>query len=100
LGDLWNGFGDLDEALEIEDFPAWLLIRDPDGFAMVSPDCAPADERGDAFRVLHRMVAGGDAIELRRELGEVHPELLRMFLARKERSSRSLTDFYRRVEIQ
>jgi hypothetical protein len=86
LGDLWNGFGDLDEALETEDFPAWLLIRDPDGFAMVSPDSAPADERGDAFRVLHRMVAGGDAIELRRELGEVHPKLLRLFLARKEKS--------------
>jgi hypothetical protein len=85
LADLWNTFGDLDEALETEDFPSWLLLRDPGVFAAISPDWAPSDDRGIACRLLHRMVTGDDTIERRRDLGDIHPGLLRLFLAQKGR---------------
>jgi hypothetical protein len=82
LADLWNTFEDLDEELQTEDFPAWLLVRDPGAFAAVLPSSAPNDERGEAYRLLHRMVTGDDSIERRRELGEAHPVLLQLFLKR------------------
>lgn len=82
LAELWGAFGDLDPALETEDFPAWLLLSEPGRAAAVSPDAAPADERGAAYRLLRRLVTGDDRIALRRELAEVHPALLRHFLGR------------------
>jgi hypothetical protein len=83
LADLWGAFGDLDPALPTEDFPAWLLLREPGAAASVPPDSAPPDERGAAYRLLCRLVGGEDDIDLRRELAEVHPELLRLYLARR-----------------
>jgi hypothetical protein len=83
LGELWNGFGDLDPPLDTEDFPAWLLLDDPGVAACVTPDAAPRDERGTLFRLLRRLVGGDDDIELRRELSEIHPRLLRLLLERR-----------------
>jgi len=78
----WKRFLDLDDELETEDFPAWFLLQDR-GAAATTPDAAPEDDRGAAYRLLHRLVTGDDRIELRRELSEIHPALLRMYLDQK-----------------
>lgn len=83
LAELWNGFGDLDRILDTEDFPAWLLLQEPGAPASIEPDSVPTDERGIAFRLLRGIVAGDADIELRRELSEIHPQLLRLFLVQK-----------------
>jgi hypothetical protein len=83
LADLWGAFGDLEPALEIEDFPAWVLLSEPGMAVAVPPEAAPADERGAAYHLLRRLIRGDDRIALRRELAEVHPELLRLFLGRR-----------------
>ena len=81
LREFWNAFEDLDEALDVEEFPAWLLINDSSAGAAVPPDQAPADERGTTYQLLHRLVSGDDNIERRRQLDEIHPTLLRLFLS-------------------
>jgi len=83
LAELWDRFGDLDPPLNTEDFPAWLLLQESAAAASPELDSVPSDERGAAYRLLHRLVTGDDDIELRRELAEIHPELLRLFLARR-----------------
>lgn len=83
LADFWNGFGDLDPPLDTEDFPAWLLLQEPVAAASIDPGSVPADEHGGAYRLLQRLVAGDADIELRRELSEIHPQLLRLFLVQK-----------------
>jgi hypothetical protein len=88
LGDLvlagdWRAFLDLDPELPVEDFPAWLLLRDKGLAAAVAPEAAPGDERGEPYRLLHRLVTGEDSIDTRRALSEVHPGLLRLFLAKR-----------------
>lgn len=83
LAELWNGFGDLEPPLDTEDFPAWLLLHEPLAAVSPAPDLLPTDERGTAYRLLQRLVTGDDDIELRRELSEIHPQLLRLFLARR-----------------
>lgn len=85
LADLWNAYGDLDEPLETEDFPAWLLIRDARLFSFISPDSAPDDDRGEALRLLHQILTEEDTIERRRALGEIHPQLLKFLLIQKGR---------------
>lgn len=80
LAVLWGEFNDLDCDLDTEDFPAWLLIRDPAWASGLAADRAPADRRGDAFRLLHRLSHGGDDIDTRRALAEVHPVLLELYL--------------------
>ncbi|MCG6859944.1 MAG: hypothetical protein LJE70_01455, partial [Chromatiaceae bacterium] len=60
LAELWSGFGDLNPPLDTEDFPAWLLLQDRATMASVATDSAPADERGTACRLLHRLVTGKD----------------------------------------
>lgn len=77
---LWRQQGDADLDLETEDFPAWLLIADPGTARAVPPDLAPADPTGDAYRLLHRMVGGEDAIPLRKALAALRPGLLRAYL--------------------
>ena len=83
LAGLWDGFEDLDPPLDTEDFPAWLLLQEPAAAASLTPDSIPADERGVAYRLLQRLVTGDDDIGLRRELSEIHPQLLRLFLAQR-----------------
>lgn len=82
IAELWVAFGDLDETLATEDFPAWLLIAASEMAAVLPPETAPRDERGELFGLVHRLVGAGEDIGLRRELGERHPMLLRQFLAR------------------
>ena len=77
----WNTFLDLDPELPVEDFPAWLLLRDRALALSVPPEPAPQDERGEPYRLIHRLVTGDDSIDTRRALAEAHPELLRLFLA-------------------
>ena len=81
LAAFWNAFGDLDEPLDTEDFPAWLLLRDP-AAALVPTDLAPDDDRGETYRLLHRLTSADD-IEHRRALGDLHPQLLRLYLAQR-----------------
>ncbi len=83
LAEHWADFGDLDPPLETEDFPAWLLLQEPSTAVSVTPDSVPADERYEAYGLLQRLVIGEDDIELRRELSEIHPQLLGLFLARR-----------------
>jgi hypothetical protein len=47
----------------------------------VTPGPVLADERHEACGILHRLVTGEDDIELRRELSEIQPRLLSLFLA-------------------
>jgi len=82
LADLWNEFSDLDPPLDSEDFPAWLLLQESGAAAFAEPDSIPPDECGTVYRLLLCMVTGGDNIELRRELSEIHAHLLHLFLAR------------------
>lgn len=81
LRELWNVFEDLDDNLDAEEFPAWLLLHERSAGTAVPPDQAPADERGTLYRLLHRLVSDDDNIELRRQLDDMHPTLLRLFLA-------------------
>lgn len=83
LADLWAAYGDLDldEELETEDFPAWLLLQDAGAFAVIPPSETSTDDRDTAYRLLHGLVTGEDTIDRRRVLGEIHPDLLRQFLA-------------------
>ncbi|NEV60775.1 hypothetical protein [Thiorhodococcus minor] len=85
LARLWRDFEDLEALLETEDFPAWLLLQESVGAPPPPPERAPADERGDPYRLLHLMVSGDDDIALRRQLDEIHPELLRQYLRRRAR---------------
>ena len=62
------------------DWPQW---RHDGGRTAVTPESLPADERHAAYGLLQRLVAGEDDIELRRELSEIHPRLLGLFLARR-----------------
>lgn len=82
LAELWVAFGDLDETLATEDFPAWLLLAASEMAAVLPPETAPRGERGALFGLLHRLIDASEDIALRRELGERHPMLLRQFLAR------------------
>ena len=88
LRELWNAFEDMDDALEVEEFPAWLLLHDSSAGVAVPPDRAPADERGAVYSLLHRLVSGDDNIELRRQLDDMHPTLLRLFLASRRTAMR------------
>ncbi|WP_089728754.1 hypothetical protein [Candidatus Thiosymbion oneisti] len=83
LAELWDRFGDLNPPLDTEDFPAWLLLQEPVTAVSLAPDSIPSDERGTAYRLLYRLVTGDDDIGLRRELSEIHPQLLRLFLAQR-----------------
>ncbi len=80
LADLWQVFGDLDPALETEDFPAWLLLSDA-GAPPVPAELVPADDRGTAYRLLRHLVDHVEDIASRRALDEAHPALLRLFLS-------------------
>jgi hypothetical protein len=81
LAGRWADFGDLDPPLDTEDFPAWLLLQEPSTAVSVTPGPVLADERHEACGILHRLVTGEDDIELRRELSEIQPRLLSLFLA-------------------
>jgi hypothetical protein len=76
----------MDTALEVEEFPAWLLLHDSGAGAAVPPDRAPADERGVLYGLLHRLISDQDNIELRRQLDDLHPAMLRLFLASRRMS--------------
>ena len=80
LAVLWAEFRDLDQDLDTEDFPAWLLIRDPGWASGSLAEDAPRDQRGDAFRVLRRLTQGGDDMDTRRALADAHPVLLTLYL--------------------
>jgi hypothetical protein len=80
LSVLWGEFRDLDQDLDTEDFPAWLLIRDPGWASGLVAEDAPPDRRGDAFRLLRRLTQGGDDIDTRRALAETHPVLFALYL--------------------
>ncbi|UHD17086.1 hypothetical protein [Thiocapsa bogorovii] len=89
LADLWSAFGDLglEDELETEDFPAWLLLEDPKAFAVIrETGDASSDDRATAYRLLHALVSGDDTIDRRRELGEIQPTLLKQFLACRSRA--------------
>jgi hypothetical protein len=83
LCDFWRRFGDLDQELATEDFPAWLLLAEPGAAAAVPADAAPADEVGAAYRLLQALVTGQDRIAQRQALSEIHPRLLQLYLARR-----------------
>jgi hypothetical protein len=83
LADLWARFGDLDSPLPTSDFPAWLLCADPGLRHAVLADAAPPGPKGEAFRLLHRLVGGEDTLALRQALAGISPPLLRVYLARQ-----------------
>ncbi|HYN78353.1 MAG TPA: hypothetical protein VES73_11235 [Lamprocystis sp. (in: g-proteobacteria)] len=78
---LWRQFGDTDLDLETPDFPAWLLLADPGSAAAVPPDQAPSGPVGEAYRLLHQLVAGQGGISERKALAKRHPDLLKLYLA-------------------
>jgi hypothetical protein len=85
LAGLWDEFGDLPGDLQTEDFPVWLMIRDPHACGVLPDEALPDDDRADAYRLLRRMARGEDGIESRQRLGELNPTLLRLYLS-QERS--------------
>jgi hypothetical protein len=89
LADLWSDFQDADLDLDTEDFPAWLLIRDPAWASWLPQITAPADQRGEPFRLLHWLAGHGDDIEARRALAEAHPGLLELYLKARAASGRA-----------
>jgi hypothetical protein len=86
----WSAFEDLDPALPVEDFPAWLLLADPTvakGAPLVDPPDTPS---GQAFRLIGVLSGAGtglrpdaDVIDLRRRLKDVHPRLFEIYLTRQ-----------------
>ncbi len=83
LADLWARFGDLDPPLSLDEFPPWLLCADPGLRHAVPPEAAPSGPRGEAFRLVHRLLGGEDGMPLRQALAGVSPALLRVYLARR-----------------
>ena len=87
--------GDGEEELSAEWFPAWMLIHEP-GLARALSDMAGASPPERAFNLVrtlrlmpdeqHRQ-PGRRSIELRGELRQIHPQLLRTYLDRPDRSS-------------
>jgi hypothetical protein len=82
LAELWARFGGLEPTLTSADFPVWLLSSDPSLKLAVPADAALPGHKGDAFRLLYRMVGGEDTSALWRGLAEVNPAVLRVYLAR------------------
>lgn len=93
LGRYWREFGDAECELPVPLFPAWLLLADPQQRRWLSPDRvpdrAPADAQSNdavaAYRQLHQLLAQPDDLDARRALQRLQPDLLRMFLALRER---------------
>lgn len=82
LGARWQQFCDADLGFETEDFPAWLLVSQPQQRDWVPPQPAePHDDARAAYAILHRMLANGGAMEDRRALQKLRPGLLRLFVA-------------------
>jgi hypothetical protein len=81
LAALWDEFGDVDGRLQTEDFPLWLMLRDPHTFGLLDDGALADDARGEVYRLLRRMVSGDDAIECRQRLGELHPSMLELYLS-------------------
>ena len=87
--------GDSDEELSAEWFPAWMLIHEP-GLARALSDMAGDSLPERAFNLVrslrlmpHEKHGQVDerSVLLRRELQQIHPGLLRSYLARRARSS-------------
>jgi hypothetical protein len=81
LAGLWDEFADLSGTLQTEDFPVWLMIREPRGFGVMPDASLPDDDRGDAYRLLRRIMRGDDGIDIRQRLGELNPTLLQLYLS-------------------
>lgn len=78
----WQQFCDADLGFETEDFPAWLLVSQPQQREWVPPQAAGSDGNARAaYAILHRMLANGGAMEDRRALQKLRPGLLRLFVA-------------------
>jgi len=77
----WQAFGDAELELPTVDFPAWLLVADPQQQSLVPAALADADDCGRAYVLLHRLVTSGGAMPERKALHALRPELLRLYLA-------------------
>lgn len=89
LGRCWREFGDAECELPVPLFPAWLLLADPQQRRWLPPDVAPIDSRSKEavaiYRQLQQLLAQPDDLDARRALQRLQPELLRIFLAWRER---------------
>ena len=87
--------GDIDEELSAEWFPAWMLIHDP-GLARALSDMAGESLPERAFNLVRALrlrpkkkhdQVDRVSISLRRELQQIRPDLLRLYLANGTESS-------------
>jgi len=85
LARAWELFRELDPELEIPAFPAWLLIIRPalTGWLPSPSAAAPED-----YRLVYELqredeALGAEAVRLRAQLKELHPELFRHFIANR-----------------
>lgn len=85
LAGAWRRFEDSDAELDTQDFPAWLLLTSP-GLVPPEPDFAPSDEAlAEHFAAARALQAEPDQIARREALDAHHAELLRAFLAMRDR---------------
>jgi hypothetical protein len=87
LANRWHEFIETDAELEMQDFPAWLLIADLRQREYVPTDIAPDNDVGRAYVATFNLVIGDGAMSARAALNELRPVLLQQYLARRRVSA-------------
>ena len=80
----WQQFLDAEPVLEVVDFPAWLLLVDASQTRWLPPDDLPAGPRA-TYCALQAVIESGGAMEARRTLHGLHPDLLKHYLLRSKK---------------
>ena len=85
--DLWQRFLDSEEALDAQEFPAWVLLHEPALARQLPCDLPPGDSAAEEhYRLVHRWLAARTAgrtaheLALRRQLKESQPALFACLL--------------------
>ncbi len=80
---LWQRFLDEEQPLREEDFPAWLLLREPGLVLQLAEDLAPGDSAAEEhYRTVHRLIQArrtrrhDEELRLRKTLQATNPALL------------------------
>lgn len=87
LREQWHAFGDLEPALSIPAFPAWLLLTRPALTQILPEPAVGGDAWPESYPTVYHLCAAilagrsGDDLDLRRRLKSQDPDLMTCFLA-------------------
>ena len=81
----WQSFLDAEPVLEVVDFPAWLMLVDTSQARWLPADHLPAAPR-EGYSALQALIESGGAMDARRRLHGLHPDLLKHYLSIKTKN--------------